>query len=121
MESYCNLENNLSKEQIWFLMVRAWGLTVDEVREIWPDKYTHDYILTLINQVGRGEFVSVLQRQEKALEAIGERKNRLPKEQVWFIMTQVWGLTIPEVQAIWPRKYSKHYISRMIGELKKAA
>lgn len=121
MESYTTLENRLSKEQVWFLMVRAWGLTAEEVVEIWPQKYTKGYIWDMVNQVGRGEFVSALMRQEKTMEALGEQKNRLPKERVWFVMTQVWGLTIPEVQAIWPKHYSKNYISRLIGETKKAA
>jgi hypothetical protein len=116
-----NLENQLEPAQVWFLMSRLLGLSIPDIQKLTPRKYGAKYIQKRIAQVQSGEYVAKVQRQEMALEALGEHKNRMPKERIWFMMVRVWGLSVKEVQRLWPRKYSAHYIERKYQEVARAA
>lgn len=120
-ENMTRIKDRLPKEQVWFLMSRVWGLSAPDIQDLWPEKMSLDTIETGVRDVAKGAFVSHLRRQEMAMERLAEHKNRLPKERVWFMLTNVWGLTIPQVQKLWPRKYSKSYISSRILETKAEA
>lgn len=116
-----DFRNQLEPAQVWFIMSRLMGLSIPDIQKLTPRKYHRSHIERKIGQVQSGEYVTKLKRQEMAIEAIGERKNRMPKERVWFLLVRVWGLSIPEVQKLWPRRYSTHYISRKILEINKTA
>ena len=119
MNASVEYQNRLEPAQVWFLMARAWGLSIPDIQRLWLKKYGTDYIHKKIMDVGNGDFISTLERREAAMESLGEYKNRMPKENVWFLMARAWGLKVPEIRKIWPKKYSENYISRKISETAK--